>query len=44
MFTHHSHDYFVQGVALWLSFLPAFGIIAMIAGAQLERLHVFRPH
>lgn len=44
MFTGHSQNYFVEAVALWLSFLPAFAIVALIAGAQAERLRrTLRP-
>jgi hypothetical protein len=38
MFTHHSHSYFIQAVALWFSFLPPLSIVALIAAAQFERL------
>jgi hypothetical protein len=38
MYEHVSHSYLVQAIALWISFLPAFGVVALIAGAQFERL------
>jgi|GEM_PF-3300684 len=36
MYAQVSHPYLIQAVALWCSFLPAFGIVALIAGARLE--------
>jgi hypothetical protein len=36
MFAAASHPFYVQAIALWLSFVPAFSVIALIGGAQIE--------
>ena len=38
MFGYVSHPYLVQDIALWLSFVPCFAIVALIAGAQREMM------
>ncbi len=38
MFTHHSHNWFLEAVALWFSFLPAFAILLLIVAAQTDGL------
>lgn len=38
MFAHQSHSYAVQAVALWLSFLPAFAILGLLAAAQVDHM------
>jgi hypothetical protein len=37
MFAGVSHPYTLQVAALWISFIPAFAIVVLLAGAQLER-------
>ena len=39
MFAGVSHPYAVQVVALWLSFIPALAIGALIVGALFERTY-----
>jgi hypothetical protein len=38
MFAGTSHPYMLQVAALWISFIPAFAIVLLLAGAQFERL------
>jgi hypothetical protein len=42
MYATVSHPYFIQAIALWLSFLPAFLIIALTVAARLESARSFK--
>lgn len=42
MYATVPHPYFIQAVALWLSFVPAFLIIAITIAARIESARSFK--